>query len=426
MLLTKTVVIKWHNKTKKHYVDLGYPFTKFKDEFKVKVEDLSKGSHVEVEVECDYCGEKIKKKYKDYINQNIKSIINKDCCDNCKSLKIQESNLLIYGCKSALQVEEIKEKMKTTNLKKYGYENVSQVKVFREKIKETSLKNWGTESPLQNDIIKENIKQTNLKLYGKEYYTQTEEYLEKVKITNNNKYGCDWVIQSKDVRTKSKITCNEKYGYDNPFQVNEFKEKIKKTCLEKYGTEYSLQNNGIKEMAKQTNILKYGYENPMQNEIIKAKSRNTLYNNGTAPKSNQQIYLHNLLCGELNYPVGGCSLDIAFPDEKIYIEYDGGGHDLSVKLGNETEEQFNKRNKNRWYYLRRQNWREIRIISKNDYIPFDNKILDIFRYAKEYLNTGHTWIRFDINNQLVKCSQFEKEYDFGKLRKVYKNNIINL
>jgi len=57
MLLSKTIMIKWHNNNKKWYEEKGYPFTKIGDEFEVKVKDLSKGSNARVNVECDgeYC-----------------------------------------------------------------------------------------------------------------------------------------------------------------------------------------------------------------------------------------------------------------------------------------------------------------------------------------------------------------------------------
>jgi len=71
MLLTKIVMMKWHGSNKKWYEDKGYKFTKYKDEFEVKVEDLTNGSGVLVEVKCD--GENCKHPYlkpmmwKDYL-----------------------------------------------------------------------------------------------------------------------------------------------------------------------------------------------------------------------------------------------------------------------------------------------------------------------------------------------------------------------
>lgn len=59
-LITKEVVIKWQQINKKHYIEKEYIYTKMGDEFKVKVKDLSDGSHVKVNVECDGCGKVLK------------------------------------------------------------------------------------------------------------------------------------------------------------------------------------------------------------------------------------------------------------------------------------------------------------------------------------------------------------------------------
>ncbi len=60
MLKTKFVKIKWNGKIKSHYIFKGYIYTKMGDEFEVKVEDLTNGSHAKVNVECDGCGKLIK------------------------------------------------------------------------------------------------------------------------------------------------------------------------------------------------------------------------------------------------------------------------------------------------------------------------------------------------------------------------------
>ena len=85
MLLTKIVIIKWEYKTKKWYEYKGYVFTKYDYEFEVKVEDLSDGSHVLVDVECDGCGEILKNKkwqnYKRYVKDDEKYYCQK-CANN--------------------------------------------------------------------------------------------------------------------------------------------------------------------------------------------------------------------------------------------------------------------------------------------------------------------------------------------------------
>ena len=47
---------------------------------------------------------------------------------------------------------------------------------------------------------------------------------------------------------------------------------------------------------------------------------------GTVVASYQQRYLHRLLGGEMNYSIDWSFLDIAYPERKVYIEYDGSGH----------------------------------------------------------------------------------------------------
>lgn len=152
---------------------------------------------------------------------------------------------------------------------------------------------------------------------------------------------------------------------------------------------------------------------------ICANSRriNTFYKNGTQKCSQQQEYIHSLVGGELNYPVNNSSLDIAFPEEKIYIEYDGSGHDLSVKLGEKTNEEFQEKEKKRNYALFRLGWKSIRIISKKDYLPSDIKIKEIIKIGKNILKE-RSWIVFDIDNSEIKYKNFIEKYDFGEIKRL--------
>jgi hypothetical protein len=170
-------------------------------------------------------------------------------------------------------------------------------------------------------------------------------------------------------------------------------------------------------------IEKYGFEHPMQNKEIYAKVIATLNKNGTTPCSSQQRYVHRIVGGELNYPYYNASLDIAFPEEMIYCECDFGGHWLSIKLGGLTQDEFDKKQRNRWYSLYRSGWREIRIISTHDLIPSDTKLLEILAYARTYLNQNHHYIKFDIDNSKIINSQGELPYGFGELRKIKPTDI---
>jgi len=446
MLLTTDVLIKWNKNNKKYYIDKGYIFTQYGDEFEVKTEDLSKGnSKVYVDVLCDYClVNTINKTYQDYIDSNEKAIIHKDCCKECKPLKVKESNLLKYGVESTFQVKEIYQKCINTFVDKYGVENPFQSEEIKTKIKQVCLNKYGVENYAQTEEWKERVSNTNLDKYGVEWVAQNNEIRQKQINTNLIKYNneCPLInelvsekkfktmlknynvlfpIQDKDIKNKIIQTNIERYGFDNPSKNEEVKEKVRNTCLDKFGFSCSLLNEEIKEKRNKT-WGKYIGGHPFKDQLIIEKSRKTMYENGTSNTSNQQIYLCNLLKGKLNYPISRCSVDIAFPLELICIEYDGGGHNNDVKLGNISVEGFKDKEKRREIFIRNKGWNLIRIISTKDKLPSDNTLLLMLEYAKEYLSINHSWIYFDIDNSKIITSQYKINVDFGKLRKITKKD----
>ncbi len=153
------------------------------------------------------------------------------------------------------------------------------------------------------------------------------------------------------------------------------------------------------------------------NKCASQRRFKTYYKNGTQKCSLQQKYIFDLIGGELNYPVGNASLDIAFPNEMVYIEYDGSGHNLSVKVGEKTEEQFAEKEKRRNYKLYRLGWKSIRIISRKDNFPTDNKIKEMIQYGINILKE-RSWIVFDIDNSEVKYNNFTDKYDFGIIKRL--------
>jgi len=122
MLLTEIVKVKWHRKNKEWYINKGYPFTKIKNEFEVKVEDLQTGSNIEVEVLCDYCLEKgiktiINKKYYKYINS--RELVKKDACENCKRKKQEDICLIKNGVGSYSKIKSVSDKISIINKTPY-------------------------------------------------------------------------------------------------------------------------------------------------------------------------------------------------------------------------------------------------------------------------------------------------------------------
>lgn len=98
--------------------------------------------------------------------------------------------------------------------------------------------------------------------------------------------------------------------------------------------------------------------------------------------SKAQRKLHDILGGELNYPVKRFFVDIAFTDRKTCIEYDGSGHDLSVKIGRQTKEEFEQYEKRRTSIICDNGWKIIRLISKTDSLPCGLEIKAIVKSAE--------------------------------------------
>ena len=80
-LISKTVKVKWHPKTKKHYEELGYIYTKMGDEFKVKVEDLTNGSGIKILYQCDSCKDNFECQFDSFNRRIIKS--KETYCQKC-------------------------------------------------------------------------------------------------------------------------------------------------------------------------------------------------------------------------------------------------------------------------------------------------------------------------------------------------------
>lgn len=221
------------------------------------------------------------------------------------------------------------------------------------------------------------------------------------------------------IRQDRNDTLMEQYGATSPFSFERTREKSRQTNLERYGVEYAIGSDEIREKAHKTVQDRYGVDNVFQSEEIKEKISEAFYKSGTQKCSKQQLYLSNLLGGKINYPVGGCNLDILLEDN-IACEYDGGGHSLCVKLGSVTAKDFNDTERRRELFLKSKGFSIIRIISEDDFLPEDTIIFKMVDEAKAYLKTGHSWINFNINEKKVVCREFNRKYDFGNLRQIRK------
>lgn len=101
MLLSTTTMVKIAATNSKYYKDLGYALKTHTDShgehidsqtIEVNINDLQEGSSAIVEVRCDYCGNIIHKKYKDYIKAH--KIHDSDACKMCSSRKNKQINII--------------------------------------------------------------------------------------------------------------------------------------------------------------------------------------------------------------------------------------------------------------------------------------------------------------------------------------------
>jgi hypothetical protein len=207
------------------------------------------------------------------------------------------------------------------------------------------------------------------------------------------KYGVNHYGKTEEGRKKS----SEHIYMKDPIK----KEKYKKDMLERYGVENQFQRQEIKNKSKDTIFNKYGVNHIMHlseyKDKVVVKSKQTMYKNGTAPCSSQQKYIHSLIGGELNYPVDKLSLDIAYPEDKIYIEYNGGGHDFDVKIGRLTEKEFKIKENKRYFFLKQLGWKQICINNPDDNLPSDDIIIAKINESMDNLknnNINHCFIYF--------------------------------
>jgi very-short-patch-repair endonuclease len=438
-IITKEVEVRLNSNNVEYYKELGYeiPMKRasasyykktgkefvcdFSKSINVKVSDLPTCSPALIETLCDYCGEsKQPIRYVDY-NIETKNGSLKCCCLNCSPLKQRETMIEKYGCESPLQVFEIKSKVYETNLKKYGFVNPSKNAEVKGKQRKTMIDKYGVEYASQSKEILEKIKQTNLERYGVENYSQTSECHEKIKQTCLSKYGVKHHAQLQETKDKRMRTNLERYGVENYSQTLEFLEKSQQTFLERYGVNNVAQNEEIKKKIRDTNLQKYGVEYSLQSPEVRAKINETLCKNGTQKTSKQQLYLHSLFGGEINYPIGYYAADICFPEEKIVVEYDGGGHNLRVVLGLLSQKEFDRKEIIRNVFLKKEGYKQIKIISRQDLLPPDEILLQMLSDAKCYFeNTPHSWVKYDVDNSLLFNAEHKDGalYDYGALRTI--------
>lgn len=157
-------------------------------------------------------------------------------------------------------------------------------------------------------------------------------------------------MQNPDFKNKMKKTVQEKYGVDNVMQLSEVREKIALTLGNKQELETFVSENGKKY---------YRYKG--------------------IPCSSNQLHLNKLFGGELNGYISYYPVDLLFEEEKIYLEYNGTGHNLSVKMGKISKEEQDEKEIKRYYFLKSKGYRQILFVSLTKrQLPSDEILQSLF------------------------------------------------
>ena len=245
------------------------------------------------------------------------------------------------------------------------------------------------------------------------YYQNTQK--------NNGKYVCLQCSQPKKIDTMIETFGSLEAAYEHGNKVRE------QTFLNKYGATNAMYVPELRQNQLDAIYDKLGYYNPWQSPIIQEKIRQFFYKNGTAPSSIQQDYLCDLYDGLKNYPVAYYSADIYLESDNIVVEYSGGGHMLSVILGNCTLEEFKHKERKRFYTIRYRGYKQMEIVSVKDYLPSDEVLLQMLSITKQYFSDypNHSWVQFDIDKGIMRNAEYTDGvlFDFKELRKIKSTDI---
>lgn len=197
-------------------------------------------------------------------------------------------------------------------------------------------------------------------------------------------------------------TIEERYGVKYYTQTSEYNEKIKAISLKKYGVEHYRQSQEVEAKRKQTCLEKYGVDNFTKTEKMKKYSREIFAKNGLVNFSKAQKHICDLVNGQLNYLFHGYYLDILYEDW-LDIEYDGSGHDLRVKHGDMTQEEFGKKEKIRYAAIHSYGIKTL-VIKGNtrDILPDDGLLLQTLNESIEHLrNSDDKTFTIDYSNLVI-------------------------
>jgi len=204
IILPQTKLIKWATTSKQYYIDLGYKCENLNDIFEVDVTDLSHGSTIKVDVECDFCGKIKQIVYKSY----LKLQSDKYCCPDCLSHKKKTRNK-----DGKLEFIEIPYRNKDWLFNEYITNNRQAQDIANEcGINLRTLREWIASFELCNKQEKD-ISHIKKEILEDLYITQMKSSIDIGKIFDISEHLVMILLRSYDIKIPSRSELTNRYLY---------------------------------------------------------------------------------------------------------------------------------------------------------------------------------------------------------------------
>lgn len=229
---------------------------------------------------------------------------------------------------------------------------------------------------------------------GKPFKRKCCNWHRSMEITGYTDTLCDECCKGNAKRSIMRI-----YGVSAGSQIPGATEKRKKTNLEKYGVEHPVMLKETIEKSKRTCMEKYGVDSYSKLPEFRKMSKELFHNNGLVSSSKAQRHIAEVVGGDVNKLFHGYYLDVSV-DDWLDIEYDGSGHNMRVKMGKMSQEDFDKQERKRYAIIHNYGIKTITITGNcHDVLPPDDILKQDIDKAINFLkSTNHKSYQIDYSN----------------------------
>lgn len=317
-LTSKTVIIRWSNTNRKQYEIKGYVFTKMRNEFEVKVEDIIIGSDVKVEVKCD--------------------------CKECKNPQLYVKWRNYLKCVK----EDGKYYCNSCAMKLYGNETRTKNKLSRGK----SFAQWGIDNICEDFLEKYWDYEKNSEL-GIDPWNITYSCATKVWIKCQEKDYHIYIVRCSDFvrkdrcpycsNNRGKVHPLDSLGTSHPEVLKTWSDKNKKSAFE-----YAPKSNQKVWWKCECGKHEDYFRTISDSNTCEFRCPNCGFSKGE--KRIEECLIKNSIDytpqkefeGLIGLNKGNLSYDFYLPQYNLLIEYQGGQHEKYTKGIHQTKKDFEK------------------------------------------------------------------------------------